>query len=115
MRIITFLLLLVMTCLFISSCFHSKNSCSFNINPEVSCRLCDKKSDETKLIESFDADSNELRLFLVTSKQEIEIEHPVGKVANFSDKIKSNIIQFDSTNSQDLIVNGQRFPIVKKE
>lgn len=109
-----FLLISVTVWLSAASCSNSRNPCAFNINPEVSCRLCDKSADGTELIEYFNADTNDLRLFVISSKQEIEVVHPVGKVSNFRNKIDSNQIVFDPSDSQYLIVNGERFFIVKK-
>ena len=115
MRIIKIFLMLTTTFLVFVNCSNKQNPCNFVVNPDVSCRICDEKNGRTKLIEYFNADSNDLRLFLITSEQSVEIEHPYGKIDNFKNKVDSNQLLFDLANPQNLIVNGQKFVIVKKE
>lgn len=96
------------------SCNLSTNPCSSVINPDVNCRLCDEKKDGTQLVEFFDSDTNEFKLFIYNSEQEIQIEHPHGKVENFKEIVSSNSIKFDLTDSKFLIVNGKKFAIQTK-
>jgi hypothetical protein len=42
------------------------------------------------------------------------IEHPDGKVVNYSNRIEENSITFDPDDDRLLIVNASRFPIVKR-
>ncbi|CAN5599687.1 hypothetical protein BH10ACI1_BH10ACI1_00470 [soil metagenome] len=111
------LLYLFFTLIMISvlNCAISKNPCSFNLNPDVACRLLDEKTDGTKLVEYFNRDTNKFRLILIDYGKEVEIEHPYGKIGNFSERIESNKIKFDLQNSQNLVVNDQNFAIVRKE
>lgn len=64
-----------------------------------------------KLLEYFNADTNELRLFIVSSDGEVEIEHPKDRVSVFYDQLARNKIQFVSGETSVLLINGDRFPI----
>jgi hypothetical protein len=85
-------------------------NCPFVLNPDVSCRVLDKRADGTLLIEYFNVDTNELKLALKNKDGEIQIEHPMGKVANFKSALNENQIVF-GTNEYTIVVNGEKFPI----
>ena len=51
--------------------------------------------DGTYLIEYFDADTNELRLYLRHDGKDLQIEHPYGKVKNFKDAVLENQLKFN--------------------
>ena len=74
----------------------------------------DVKSDGTYLIEYFDADTNELRLYLRDTRKDIQIEHPDGKVKNFKDGLRENQLRFNPRDDRSLLVNGEVFPITPK-
>lgn len=84
------------------------------LNFDVTCRVVDTRSDSTSLIEYFDADSNELRLYLRDSRKDLQIEHPYGRVKNFKDALGENELKFNPRNDQSLLVNGEVFPITPK-
>src|SRR5688572_24093920 len=74
-----------------------RSSCpgAYWLNFDVTCRVADSRSDGTSLIESFDPDTNELRLYLRDSRKDLEIEHPYGTVKNFKDAITENELKFN--------------------
>lgn len=84
------------------------------LNFDVTCRVADIRSDGTSLIEYFDADTNELRLYLRESRKDLQIEHPYGKVKNFKDAVRENELKFDPRDDRSLRVNGEVFPITPK-
>src|SRR5258705_3566454 len=81
---------------------------------DVTCRVLDVRSDGTDLIEYFDYDTNELRLYLRHNRSDREIEHPDGKVKNFVDALLENDIKFNPREDRSLLVNGEAFPITPK-
>ena len=81
---------------------------------EVTCRVLDVRSDKTKLIESFDPDTNDLRLYLRDAEEDRRIEHPYGKVKNFKDAVRENDIRFNPADKGSVLVNGEVFPITQK-
>jgi hypothetical protein len=89
--------------------------CSFssNFNPEIACHVHDE-AEERVLIEYFDVDTNELRLYIQKEGVDTLIEHPYGKVSRFSPNLQANEIRLDRSDSRFLIVNGERFPITIK-
>jgi hypothetical protein len=84
------------------------------LNFDVTCRVLDVRSDGTSLIEYFDPDTNELRLYLRHSRKDLQIEHPHGKVKNFKDAIRENQLVFNPSDERSLLVNGEAFPITPK-
>lgn len=89
-------------------------NCPSTYNFDVTCRVVDVRTDGTSLIEYFDADTNELRLYLRQGGQYLQIEHPDGKVTNFKDALRDNQLKFDSRDDRTLLVNGESFPITQK-
>jgi hypothetical protein len=84
------------------------------LNFDVTCRVADSRSDGTSLIEYFDPDTNELRLYLRDSRKDLQIEHPYGKVKNFKDAVSENELKFNPREGRSLLVNGEVFPITPK-
>lgn len=87
---------------------------SYWLNFDVTCRVLDVRSDGTDLIEYFDFDTNELRLYLRHNRNDRQIEHPDGKVKNFKAALRENVIKFNSRDDRSLLVNGEAFPISPK-
>jgi len=83
-------------------------------NFDATCRVADSRSDGTTLIEYFDPDTNELRLYLRDSRKDLQIEHPYGKVKNFKDAVSENDLKFNPREGGSLLVNGEVFPITAK-
>lgn len=79
------------------------------LNFDVTCRVMDARSDGTYLIEYFDADTNELRLYLRHDGKDLQIEHPYGKVKNFKDAVRENQLKFNPRDKRSLLVNGEVF------
>ena len=84
------------------------------LNFDVTCRVLDVRSDNTYLIEYFDSDTNELRLYLRQGGKDLQIEHPYGKVKNFKNALRENEIRFDPRDDRNLLVNGEAFPLTPK-
>jgi hypothetical protein len=105
------LFLAVMTFL---GCSTSSRLCTYTINADVKCRICDTANDGRTLVEYFNTDTNELRLFVTDSEFEVEILHPFGEVHAYSEKVSANSIKFDGSDSKLLLVNGERFSITPK-
>lgn len=84
------------------------------LNFEATCRVLDVSTDGTSLIESFDPDTNEVRLYLRHNRKDRQIEHPYGKVKNFKNAILENEVKFNSSDDRSLLVNGEVFPITIK-
>lgn len=84
------------------------------LNFEVTCRALDVRSDNTSLIESFDPDTNDLRLYLQRDGNYQELEHPYGKVKNFKAAVRENDIRFNPADNASVLVNGEVFPITPK-
>jgi hypothetical protein len=84
------------------------------LNFDVTCRVVDVRRDSTCLIEYFDADTNELRLYLRHGGKDLQIEHPDGKVKNFKNVISENEIKFNPRDARSLLVNGEVFPLTPK-
>lgn len=84
--------------------------CSFfsKFNPDVSCRVV-VSNEKREIVEFFNADTNEIRLYLTDGGKTTQIEHPFGKIENYSPKIDSNKIEFDPNDDDFLIVNGKKF------
>lgn len=89
-----FLLFLVLT---FSNCSKTERLCRFTVNPDISCRVCDTDKNGRKLVELFDRDTNDLRLFISTqNSDDKEIVHPHGQALQFYNEINSNLIKFDA-------------------
>ncbi len=84
------------------------------LNFEVRSRTLNVRSDNTSLIESFDPDTNDLRLYLKHDEDCREIEHPYGKVKNFKAAVIENDIRFNPADNGSVLVNGEVFPITPK-
>ena len=84
------------------------------MNFDVTCRVLDVRSDGTDLLEYFDPDTNELRLYLRTNRKNLQIEHPYGKLKNFKDALRENQLKFNPRDDLSLLVNGEVFPITPK-
>lgn len=84
------------------------------LNFENTCRVVDTRSDNTSLIESFDPDTNDLRLYLRRDGNDQQIEHPYGKVKNFKAAVRENEIRFNPADSGSVLVNGEVFSITPK-
>ena len=84
------------------------------VNFEVTCRVLDVRPDNTTLIESFDPDTNDLRLYLRHDGKYRQIEHPYGKVKNFKAAVRENVIRFNPVDNGSVLVNGEVFPITQK-
>lgn len=86
-------------------------SISYRFRPDVTCRVLDVRDDGAYLLQYFDSDTNGLRLFLQQNHRDLQIEHPYGKVKNFSAVLERNEVKFNRDNYQTLVVNGEAFPI----
>lgn len=84
------------------------------LNFEATCRVLDVSTDGTSLIEYFDPDTNELRLYLRHNRQDRQIEHPYGKVKNFKSALRENQLKFNTQDDRTLLVNGEIFPVTPK-
>lgn len=112
LTLLGFLLVLVFAA---SSCSRTERLCRFTVNPDISCRVCDSDKNGRKLIEFFDRDTNELRLFISTqSSDDEEIVHPRGQVVQFYSEVSRNLIKFDTTDPAFIVVNGEKLPIRPK-
>lgn len=114
MKTTTPYLLAVALLLNVTGCSPTSRLCNYTINADVKCRVCDIANDNKRLVEYFNADTNELRLFLIDAKSEIEIEHPFGQVQPYYDEVDANSIKFDTSATGYLSVNGQKFMIKKR-
>ena len=81
------------------------------LNYDVTCRVVDVRADGTSLIEYFDADTNELRVYLRDQHRDIRIEHPDGQVKVLKAALRDNQLKFNPRDDQTLLVNGEVFPI----
>ena len=63
-------------------------SISYRFRPDVTCHVLDVRGDGTYLLESFDADTNDLRLYVQQKGIDTQIEHPYGKVKLFSARLQ---------------------------
>ena len=90
-----------------------KKGCSatYWLNPETTCIVRDEVAGKS-LVEYFNADTNDLRLYIQEHGQDVQIEHPYGKVKGLSVNLNSNQIRLDPIDARYLIVNGERFEIV---
>lgn len=84
------------------------------LNFDVTCRVTDVRSDSTYLIEYFDPDTNDLRLYIRQGGKDIQIEHPYGKVKNFKNTVRDNEIKFNPRDDRTLLVNGEPFALTPK-
>ncbi len=89
-------------------------SATYWLNPDLTCRILDVKADGTYLLEYFNSDTNDLRLYLQQNRRDSQIEHPDGKVKNFSAVLSENQIKFNPDNDRTLLVNGEVFPITPR-
>jgi hypothetical protein len=96
--------------------FLRKPGCSVTswLNPDVVCRVVDVRSDGAYLVEYFNADTNDLRLYIQTTGQNSEIQHPSGRVKRFSPTLSENKMTFNPSDQRSLLVNGEPFPITPK-
>jgi hypothetical protein len=81
----------------------------------VTCRVLDVRDDGAYLLQYFDADTNELRLFVQQNRRDLQIEHPYGKVKSFSAVLDRNEVKFNRDNYQTLLVNGEVFLITPSD
>ncbi len=93
--------------------FFYKRGCSatYWLNPDRICLVRDELENRL-LVEYFDADTNELLLYIQQGGNDLLIEHPHGRVKNYSTNIRSNEIRLDPLDSRYILVNGERFEIV---
>ena len=82
------------------ACTNSSNPCSFNFNPEMSCRILDELEDDTKLIEYFGIDTNALWSFIYKNVEKTQIQHPKNKVKNFNPNLKKKLYLVFQTKSK---------------
>lgn len=108
------LVLLIALLLTTFGCSQTQRLCKYTLSPDVTCRVCDENAERGKLLEYFNSDTNELRLFVVSRNSEAEIIHPYGIVSGVSNKVNENIIVFDPNNNDLLLVNGVRFAVSAK-
>jgi hypothetical protein len=80
------------------------------LNPDVSCRITDSREGKT-LVEYFNIDTNELKLYIRQDGHDRLIEHPDGRVKTYHDKIDENTIKFNPADENTLVVNGEVFHI----
>jgi hypothetical protein len=94
----------------------NKTGCSnfYWLNYDMTCRVRDSNNGRV-LVEYFDLDTNELRLYLQQNGEETPIEHPFGVIQSYGGNIGENVIKFDPTSPENLLVNGENFKIVKKQ
>lgn len=112
-----YFLLLIILAITVSLPFACKQTgCSafYWLNHDMTCSVRDEHNGGV-LVEYFNLDTNELRLYVQQDGEETLIEHPYGKVASYSGSIDDNVIKFDPINPQNLLVNGENFQIVKKQ
>jgi hypothetical protein len=64
------------------------------LNPDVSCRITDSREGKT-LVEYFNIDTNELKLYIRQNGHDRSIGHPDGRVKTYHDKIDENTIEFN--------------------
>jgi hypothetical protein len=88
---------------------------SYRFRPDVTCRVLDVRDDGAYLLQYFDADTNDLRLFVQQNRRDLQIEHPYGKVKSFSAVLDRNEVKFNRDNYQTLVVNGEVFPITPSD
>ena len=105
------ILLLIFTSI---NCTQTQRLCVYTLNPDTICRTCDLENKGRKIVEYFNSDTNDLRLFIVSNGNETEINHPLGLMDGVHDKINSNKIKFDPADSTYLLVNEKRFLITPK-
>jgi hypothetical protein len=84
------------------------------LNPDVACRVLDVRQDGVYLVEYFNADTNELCLYIQTKRRDSEIEHPSGKVKAFNPTLRENKVTFNPGDERTLLINGEVFPITPK-
>ena len=84
------------------------------LNPDVACQVLDVRRDGAYLVEYFNTDTNELRLYIQAGGREAEIEHPSVKVKTFNPSLQENKIAFNPQDQRMLLVNGEAFPITPK-
>jgi len=94
----------------------TRSGCSISskLNPDLSCRVLDTRGDR-QLIEYFDVDTNDLHLHVQEAGKDMLIEHPYGKVKGYQEKIDLNRMEFDPTDVNFIIVNGERFRILPQK
>jgi hypothetical protein len=99
--------------LVIAACVGGRSrDCSWisQLNPDVLCRITDSR-DGRELVEYFNIDTNELKLYIRQNGHDQLIEHPDGRVKTYHDKIDENTIKFNPADENTLLVNGEVFPI----
>ncbi len=85
-------------------------SLTYRLNPDLTCQIRDEKG-ERVLVEYFNLDTNELRLYLQQDGKDVLIEHPYGLMNNYSSNVNANDIKIDRSDERYLLVNGERFEI----
>ena len=93
-----------------------KKGCSMTywLNPDSVCRVHDESGDRL-LVEYFNIDTNELLLYIQENGRDVLIEHPYGRVSNYSENVDSNEMKLDRSDNRYIIVNGERFEIIVKK
>ncbi|MBY0416402.1 MAG: hypothetical protein K2Q18_19660 [Bdellovibrionales bacterium] len=110
-KIISFCLIPICILYVVSIVYDPFSSCpvAFRFEYETNCWLRDER-DGVKLIELFNSDNNGLWLAKV-SKDVIWIEHPIDHLDSYKKSISENIIKFSDDKLDELLVNGEKFPI----
>ena len=78
------------------------------------CKVKDRQGNRV-MVEHADLDISYLALSIHENGKTRWVQHPNGKVANFSDALDENSITFDPADRKFLQVNGERFPIEDAE
>jgi hypothetical protein len=108
------LLVLLLIAAYISLLKRPGCSATYWLNPDLTCRVLDTKQDGTYLLEYFNSDTNELRLYVQEHREDHEIEHPRGKVKDFKAVLSENQIKFNPDDDHTLVVNGEIFPTIPR-
>lgn len=93
-----------------------RRDCSLigQLNLDIPCRITDNR-DGKELVEYFDIDNNELKLYIRQNGHDRLIEHPNGRVKIYHDKVDDNAIKFNPADENTLLVNGEVFPIAQNQ
>lgn len=115
-RLLTLVICLLIGLLTIAVWLQKRAGCSVGywMNPDMVCRVLDIK-DGKYLIEYFNSDTNEIRLYIQQNGKDLLIEHPYSKVKSYKEAINQNIIKFNPNDEGTLLVNGEIFPINPKD
>jgi hypothetical protein len=83
---------------------------SHRASTDFNCKVKDDDGGRL-LIEHHDVDVGTVTLSIYAQGKHLWIQHPVGKLKNFSNSLERNSSLFDNTGGGGLLVNGERFPI----